>query len=71
LRGVERQLDSARSHPHIRLEKFMDLAEAFILDAGWVFIAAWGLVLTAVSVIAFARDIPGFKPRQSGSKNRT
>jgi hypothetical protein len=35
----------------------MDLAQAFIFDAGWLFFAAWGLVLVLVSVIAFGRDI--------------
>ncbi|MFZ0198618.1 MAG: hypothetical protein WB523_22480 [Candidatus Sulfotelmatobacter sp.] len=42
----------------------MDLEQVFIFDLGWIFFAAWGLVLTAVSVIAFGRDIvaslPGF-----------
>jgi hypothetical protein len=35
----------------------MDLAQAFILYAGWIFSVAWGTLLAAVSVIAFGRDI--------------
>jgi hypothetical protein len=35
----------------------MDFAQTFIFDMGWVFFAAWGMVLTAVSVIAFRADI--------------
>jgi len=35
----------------------MDLVQAFIFVAGWFFFAAWGMVLAAVSVIAFGRDI--------------
>ena len=47
----------------------MDLPQAFIFDAGWIFFAAWGMVLAAVTVIAFGRDILGFKPRQTRGKN--
>jgi hypothetical protein len=35
----------------------MDLAQVFIVYAGWIFSVAWGTVLAAVSVIAFGRDI--------------
>jgi hypothetical protein len=35
----------------------MDLAQAFIFYAGWFFFTAWGMVLAAVSLIAFGRDI--------------
>jgi hypothetical protein len=35
----------------------MDLAQAFIIYAGWIFSIAWGTLLAAVSVIAFGRDI--------------
>jgi len=35
----------------------MEMSEVFVFDAGWVFFAAWGLVLAAVSVIAFGRDV--------------
>jgi hypothetical protein len=35
----------------------MDFAQALIFDLGWIFFAAWGLVLTAASVIAFRGDI--------------
>jgi hypothetical protein len=35
----------------------MDLAQAFIFDAGWLFFAAWGLVLVLMGLIAFGHDI--------------
>jgi uncharacterized membrane protein len=35
----------------------MDLAQVFIVYAGWIFSVAWGTVLAAVSVIAFGRYI--------------
>ncbi len=35
----------------------MDLAQVFILVAGWIFFAAWGVVLAAVSFLAFGRDL--------------
>lgn len=35
----------------------MDVVQAFIMYAGWFFFAGWGMVLAAVSVIAFGRDI--------------
>lgn len=45
---------------------------AFIFAAGWVFFAAWGVVLAAIGVIAFGRDIfvpaGGKSPRPSTAK---
>jgi hypothetical protein len=35
----------------------MDLAQGYIFDASWIFFAGWGVVLAAVSAIAFGRDI--------------
>jgi hypothetical protein len=35
----------------------MDMVEAFIFDIGWIFFAAWGMALAALSVIAFGRDL--------------
>jgi hypothetical protein len=34
----------------------MDLAQVFILDLGWVFLALWGMVLAAVCAIAFGGE---------------
>lgn len=48
----------------------MDLAQAFIFDAGWVFFAAWGMVLAAVSVIAFGNDILYVATRANVEKDR-
>jgi hypothetical protein len=35
----------------------MDLAQAYIFYAEWIFFIVWGALLAAVSVIAFGRDI--------------
>jgi hypothetical protein len=45
----------------------MDLARVFvfIFDLGWVFFAAWGMVLAAVSAIAFGRDLLPFIARRT------
>jgi hypothetical protein len=44
----------------------MDLAQVFIFifDLGWVFFVAWGMVLAAVSAIAFGRDLLPFTARR-------
>jgi hypothetical protein len=41
----------------------MDWAQVFIFVAGWIFFAAWGVVLAAVSIVAFGSDIlPTLQP---------
>jgi hypothetical protein len=45
----------------------MDLAQAVIFAVGWIFFAAWGMVLFAVSAIAFGRDIFRTTQRDSGA----
>ena len=41
----------------------MDLAQVFIFVAGWIFFAAWGVVLAAVGIVAFGRDfLPTAQP---------
>jgi len=47
----------------------MDIAQAFIFDAGWLFFAAWAMVLAAVSVIAFGRDMYGIRRRENRKNN--
>jgi len=47
----------------------MYIAQAFIFDAGWLFFAAWGMVLAAVSVITFGRDIFGIRGRETRKTN--
>jgi hypothetical protein len=32
------------------------MAESLIFDAGWIFFAAWGMILAAMSAVAFGRD---------------
>ncbi len=48
----------------------MDMVQVFIFDAGWIFFAAWGMVLAAVSVIAFGRDIRAEAERPVGERKR-
>ncbi len=48
----------------------MDLEQVFIFDVGWFFFVAWGLVLAAISVIAFGRDILPAFPRLSRGSDR-
>ena len=47
----------------------MEMAEVIILDAGWLFFAAWGMVLMAVSVMAFGREILGVDRETVGCEN--
>jgi hypothetical protein len=35
----------------------MDMVQVFILDLGWLFFIAWGMVLATVGAIAFGRDL--------------
>jgi hypothetical protein len=37
--------------------KVMDLPQSLIFDLGWVFFAAWTMVLAALSAVAFGRDL--------------
>ncbi|MFZ1050405.1 MAG: hypothetical protein WBP65_15845 [Candidatus Sulfotelmatobacter sp.] len=48
----------------------MDMDQVLIFDVGWLFFTAWGLVLAAVSVIAFGRDILPFLPRLTRESDR-
>ncbi len=41
----------------------MDMVQVFIFDAGWIFFAAWGMALAALSVIAFGRDMREYAER--------
>jgi hypothetical protein len=47
----------------------MDFAQALIFDVGWIFFAAWGMVLTAASVIAFRGDIVAATGRTNSARN--
>jgi hypothetical protein len=50
----------------------MDTAQVFIFYAGWIFFTAWGMVLAAVSAIAFGRDIvPAARPARIEKDNPT
>jgi len=38
-------------------ERAMDLPQVFIFDAGWIFFAAWGMVVAGLGIFAFGRDV--------------
>jgi hypothetical protein len=49
----------------------MDLPQVFIFDAGWVFFAAWGMVVTALCIFAFGRDVMASAPwKRHSSRSR-
>jgi len=33
------------------------MSDSFLSDAGWLFFAAWSIVVAAVSIAAFGRDL--------------
>jgi hypothetical protein len=45
----------------------MEITEAIILDAGWLFFTAWAVVLATVSVIAFGWDVLPITQRDTGT----
>jgi hypothetical protein len=48
----------------------MDMVQVFIFDAGWIFFAAWGMALAALSIIAFGRDIRAVAERPASERKR-
>jgi hypothetical protein len=46
----------------------MDSVQTFVLDLGWIFFAAWGMVLAALSVIAFGPDLVPSTDRKTGQR---
>jgi hypothetical protein len=46
----------------------MDLAQVLVFVVGWIFFAAWGTVLAAVSVIAFGRDLLSSTERKTSAE---
>jgi hypothetical protein len=48
----------------------MDSVQAFVFDLGWFFFAAWGMVIVAVSFIAFKSDLSSSRERQSAEESR-
>jgi len=49
----------------------MDLAQVFIFFAGWAFFAGWGMVLAAISIVAFGRDVVPTAQRATVEKERS
>jgi hypothetical protein len=33
------------------------MTDSYLFDAGWLFLAAWGAIIVAVSLAAFGRDL--------------
>jgi hypothetical protein len=48
----------------------MDMAQALIIYVEWIFFTAWGMVLAAISVIAFGKDILPATRRTATEKER-
>jgi hypothetical protein len=42
------------------------MSDSFLSDAGWLFFAAWSVVIGAVSIAAFGRDLLPLKARLVG-----
>lgn len=38
-------------------------SDSFLSNAGWIFFAAWSVVVAAVSIAAFGRDLLPFRAR--------
>jgi hypothetical protein len=48
----------------------MDTAQAVIFYAEWIFFTAWGMVLAAVGLIVFGRDLRATAPHTTIEKER-
>jgi hypothetical protein len=48
----------------------MDMVQAFIVYAEWIFFIAWGTILAAISAIAFGRDLVAVSEPGNGEKER-
>ena len=46
----------------------MEMVEGFIFNAGWFFFALWSVVLAAVGIIAFGRDMLRFSGANTAKK---
>jgi len=46
----------------------MELSEVYIIDAGWIFLAGWGLVVLAFGLVAFGWDLLPFTKRSGDAK---
>jgi len=43
----------------------MIMSDSFLSDAGWLFFAAWSVVVGAMGILAFGRDLLPSKARSS------
>jgi hypothetical protein len=48
----------------------MEMNQAYIIDAGWIFFAGWSLVLLAISLVAFGSDLLTFTKRNGNAKRQ-
>jgi len=49
----------------------MLLNDSFLFDAGWIFFAAWSVVVAVVSVTAFGRDFFPSRARLEPAQDQT
>lgn len=47
------------------------MSDTYLLDAGWFFFAAWGVVVLCVSWAAFGRDLFPVKAREASRRPGT
>jgi hypothetical protein len=43
--------------------------DAYVFDAGWLFFAGWSLVLVALSLIAFGKELISSPERERSTKS--
>jgi hypothetical protein len=48
----------------------MDMVQAFMFYAEWIFFISWGTVLAALSAIAFGRDLVTVSEPTAGEQER-
>jgi hypothetical protein len=48
----------------------MDVDHTLILDLGWIFFAAWGMILAAFTLIAFGGDLLPSRSRSASHPER-
>lgn len=47
----------------------MDSAESFIFEVGWIFFGAWGMVIAALTFVAFKADLAKLLPGRDTASN--
>lgn len=42
--------------------QFVAVSDSFLSNAGWLFFAAWSVIIAVVSAVAFGRDLLRWRP---------